>query len=369
MRALHGRTLTVKRVCDGFKLPSPLGRCSRSLLPPSLGCGELSFPFTRAPSFSDAMVSATAPAVIAATTPHIERPNHALSGSAALNSSSAFRTSSLSGTSRSFWKRFDATIFRRLLACRGNWRQPYAWKREQQAPHSNDTMRHRTLTVAGPPSGIVCHRKGQGQCACPPEARQRRSWLDSLQQSWRQASSARGRWSSSPWALPTTWTPTQTGRRSFATPTTPTSASPSPRGASGCLFTPAGALREGGAPQIPKNRLQHVTAHPRRSEILYLVENHSTVVLIGETGSGKTTQVPQYLREAGWTDGGRCVVCTQPRCHACALCPPASLPQRPCAESAASPLSQAHRGHVRRPARGGGGRVSPGARGGLRHSL
>jgi ATP-dependent RNA helicase DDX35 len=29
--------------------------------------------------------------------------------------------------------------------------------------------------------------------------------------------------------------------------------------------------------------------------------------------SGKTTQIPQYLHEAGWTAGGRCVVCLQPR--------------------------------------------------------
>lgn len=53
---------------------------------------------------------------------------------------------------------------------------------------------------------------------------------------------------------------------------------------------------------------------PRRTEILYLLEHHSTVVIIGETGSGKTTQLPQYLREAGWAAGGRCIVCTQPRC-------------------------------------------------------
>eukprot|EP00301_Raphidiophrys_heterophryoidea_P011037 c1647_g1_i1.p1 GENE.c1647_g1_i1~~c1647_g1_i1.p1 ORF type:complete len:712 (+),score=146.60 c1647_g1_i1:58-2136(+) len=50
-----------------------------------------------------------------------------------------------------------------------------------------------------------------------------------------------------------------------------------------------------------------------RREILYLVETNNTLVLVGETGSGKTTQIPQYLHEAGWTDGGRMVVCTQPR--------------------------------------------------------
>lgn len=38
------------------------------------------------------------------------------------------------------------------------------------------------------------------------------------------------------------------------------------------------------------------------------------VVIVGETGCGKTTQIPQYLDEAGWTAGGaRMVCCTQPR--------------------------------------------------------
>ena len=43
-----------------------------------------------------------------------------------------------------------------------------------------------------------------------------------------------------------------------------------------------------------------------RREILYAVETFATVILIGQTGCGKTTQVPQYLCEAGWA--GRKVV-------------------------------------------------------------
>ncbi len=42
------------------------------------------------------------------------------------------------------------------------------------------------------------------------------------------------------------------------------------------------------------------------------VSKHSSVVLIGETGSGKTTQVPQFLVEAGF-DAKGAVAVTQPR--------------------------------------------------------
>eukprot|EP00873_Tetraselmis_striata_P001670 jgi/Tetstr1/421934/TSEL_012833.t1 len=50
-----------------------------------------------------------------------------------------------------------------------------------------------------------------------------------------------------------------------------------------------------------------------RTALLYLVEKHATVVVLGETGSGKTTQLPQFLHEAGWTAGGRQIAITQPR--------------------------------------------------------
>lgn len=41
---------------------------------------------------------------------------------------------------------------------------------------------------------------------------------------------------------------------------------------------------------------------------------YSQVLIIeGETGSGKTTQIPQYLHEAGFTKDGKKIGCTQPR--------------------------------------------------------
>ena len=37
------------------------------------------------------------------------------------------------------------------------------------------------------------------------------------------------------------------------------------------------------------------------------------LIVVAETGSGKTTQLPQYLHEAGYTANGQKVGCTQPR--------------------------------------------------------
>jgi pre-mRNA-splicing factor ATP-dependent RNA helicase DHX16 len=51
---------------------------------------------------------------------------------------------------------------------------------------------------------------------------------------------------------------------------------------------------------------------PYREELLQAIEDHQVLVVVGETGSGKTTQIPQYLHEAGYTARGK-VGCTQPR--------------------------------------------------------
>lgn len=53
-----------------------------------------------------------------------------------------------------------------------------------------------------------------------------------------------------------------------------------------------------------------------RNHLLYLLEQHQTLVVVGETGSGKSTQIPQYLLESGWCAEGT-VVITQPRRVAC----------------------------------------------------
>ncbi|KAL6554780.1 Pre-mRNA-splicing factor ATP-dependent RNA helicase DEAH1 [Orobanche gracilis] len=53
--------------------------------------------------------------------------------------------------------------------------------------------------------------------------------------------------------------------------------------------------------------------YPFRDEFLQAVRDHQVLVIVGETGSGKTTQIPQYLHEAGYTKHGRMIACTQPR--------------------------------------------------------
>ncbi|KAL0698099.1 hypothetical protein Bca4012_054221 [Brassica carinata] len=49
-----------------------------------------------------------------------------------------------------------------------------------------------------------------------------------------------------------------------------------------------------------------------KKELIQAVHDNQVLVVIGETGSGKTTQVTQYLAEAGYTTKGK-IGCTQPR--------------------------------------------------------
>jgi pre-mRNA-splicing factor ATP-dependent RNA helicase DHX15/PRP43 len=51
-----------------------------------------------------------------------------------------------------------------------------------------------------------------------------------------------------------------------------------------------------------------------KDRLLDAVSKNQIVVVEGETGSGKTTQIPQFLVEAGYAEQGTSIVtCTQPR--------------------------------------------------------
>jgi ATP-dependent RNA helicase DDX35 len=65
------------------------------------------------------------------------------------------------------------------------------------------------------------------------------------------------------------------------------------------------------APLAQQRMLLPIYKHKR--QILYALEEYAVVVIVGETGSGKSTQIPAYLWENGWADNGFQVVCTQPR--------------------------------------------------------
>ena len=51
---------------------------------------------------------------------------------------------------------------------------------------------------------------------------------------------------------------------------------------------------------------------PLPTSFLQAVKDNQVLIVIGETGSGKTTQITQYIAEEGFTVRGK-IGCTQPR--------------------------------------------------------
>ncbi|XP_077216687.1 RNA helicase family protein isoform X2 [Tasmannia lanceolata] len=58
---------------------------------------------------------------------------------------------------------------------------------------------------------------------------------------------------------------------------------------------------------------QYLPIYSVREELLQVVRENQVIVVVGETGSGKTTQLTQYLLEDGYSTNGSIVGCTQPR--------------------------------------------------------
>lgn len=50
-----------------------------------------------------------------------------------------------------------------------------------------------------------------------------------------------------------------------------------------------------------------------RRNLLHAIEKFPFTILVGQTGSGKSTQLPQFLHDAGWTAEGRRVAICEPR--------------------------------------------------------
>jgi len=70
---------------------------------------------------------------------------------------------------------------------------------------------------------------------------------------------------------------------------------------------------EASACQCVRDAVAALPIQSRRSEIIEAVRGNRVVVIVGETGSGKTTQVPQFLYDAGFASHGAVIAVTQPR--------------------------------------------------------
>lgn len=71
-------------------------------------------------------------------------------------------------------------------------------------------------------------------------------------------------------------------------------------------------VAEGKAMKIEDTR-KSLPIYQFRDDLLQAINDYQVLIIVGETGSGKTTQIPQYLHEAGYTKDGMKVGCTQPR--------------------------------------------------------
>ncbi|TAQ85246.1 hypothetical protein B7494_g6440 [Chlorociboria aeruginascens] len=61
-----------------------------------------------------------------------------------------------------------------------------------------------------------------------------------------------------------------------------------------------------------KQQRESLPVYRFRSELIKAVEANQLLIVVGDTGSGKTTQLTQYLAEAGFANNG-IIGCTQPR--------------------------------------------------------
>ncbi|KAJ6646953.1 ATP-dependent RNA helicase DHX8 [Pseudolycoriella hygida] len=68
--------------------------------------------------------------------------------------------------------------------------------------------------------------------------------------------------------------------------------------------------------KVPEEIVQQTRSLPiyaLKHQLIELVKNNQFVIILGETGSGKSTQIPQYIAEAGLVQDGTKIGITQPR--------------------------------------------------------
>lgn len=61
-----------------------------------------------------------------------------------------------------------------------------------------------------------------------------------------------------------------------------------------------------------KEQREYLPIYEVKEELVRLIRENKVLIIVGETGSGKTTQLTQYLREEGYARYG-IIGCTQPR--------------------------------------------------------
>lgn len=78
------------------------------------------------------------------------------------------------------------------------------------------------------------------------------------------------------------------------------------------LFKKSEAVSEFSKSKTMKEQREYLPIFSVRDELLTIIGDNNVTIIVGETGSGKTTQLTQYLMESGYTRFG-IIGCTQPR--------------------------------------------------------
>ena len=61
-----------------------------------------------------------------------------------------------------------------------------------------------------------------------------------------------------------------------------------------------------------KQQREYLPIYTIKQELMHIIADNKIIIIVGETGSGKTTQLTQYLYEEGYASTG-VIACTQPR--------------------------------------------------------